>query len=102
MNSIHNSLASQRKTAPCPPGMVLHEGRCITWPPDGTVERLTGAPTMPSMPMATAAPPPPLGDALTTMRSIGMTAVNVATVVGAVGGLYYLWREIIHRPKKRK
>lgn len=81
----------------CPTGSRWNAALSACIPDDrpATFRRETGV-AMPRaiepvpLPMA-ASGPQTMGDALGTVKSVGMGILNVLTLVGAIGGLAYIW-----------
>lgn len=102
-NTIYDQLTRQTNIMPnaqaqtmCPPGFAWAEsaGQCV---PDDRPSPNRPQGLMPQSTTVTFLPAPTvntgqqMGDALGTVKSVAMGILNVLTLIGAIGGLAYIW-----------
>jgi len=101
MNDIYSQLTTPKQAitvSKCPPNSRYSAATNTCIPDDrpSPIRRESGlAPAQPvemvMVPMDTSTTPQTMGDALGTVKSVGMGVLNVLTLIGALGGLAYIW-----------
>lgn len=99
-NTANDTPQQPTASVLCPPGSRWNASMMTCIPDDrpSAVRRDIASPVVTAIPPVSfgqVGPPQmmndSMGDALGTVKSIGMGVLNVLTLIGAIGGLAYIW-----------